>query len=174
MKKKLYIIVGVIAVIIIISLGLLTFYNFDKLNNSINKCESENKSLKLKYNKLNDTIKKDESNVNTDNQINKVEKTCTYIETYEFVDYYEKNDNTLYIIVDNVKSLSKNKLPLVLELDTTKFKKDFIKNQSYEFTLKKSILYNGNTVLYDYIEIIKVEQTDKTGMEQVNEFCIFE
>ena len=171
MKKKLYILVGVLVVIIILTLSLLAIHNLnkiEKLSNSIDKCKVENKNLKNEIN--NDTINNDE---NILNNVNQGLKTCTYMETYEFVDYYEKNDR-IFIIVDHVKALSKNNSPLVLELDKDKFKKDFIKNQSYEITLEKSVGYKGNAIMHENIDIIKIEPTDKTGMEQINEFCVFE
>lgn len=168
MKKKLYILGGVLVVIMILGLSILGIYNFDKiekLNNSVEKCESENNSLKSEIN--NNTIK--DENIFANQGV----KTCTYMETYEFVDYYE-NNNRVFIIVDHVKALSKNNLPLVLELDKDKFKKDFVKNQSYEITMEKSVGYKGNSITYETIDIVKIEPTDKTGMEQINEFCVFE
>jgi len=93
MKKKFYIIGGIIAVIIILLLSLLVIYNFDKigkLNNSINKYKSENKSLKIKANELYQALQKDNDDLITNIFANRKERTCTYIETYEFIDYYEK------------------------------------------------------------------------------------
>lgn len=154
-------------------MSILLFKNYnksEKLNDSINKYEAENKTLKTKIEELNASLNELQNGI-SNNLFPYKNKTCTYIETYEFIDYYDSKDSLL-IIVD--KELTKE-APLILILDPNKFKRDFIKNQSYEFTFKKTIFYEENTNEFiEKLDVIKIEPTDKKGMEQIDELCKFD
>lgn len=116
----------------------------------------------------------EESN-NNDNPIIDIstEKSCTYTETYTFIDYYENNDlfssgGTFNIILEKFQSKTG---PIIETLNSTNYSKDFIKGQNYEITYKTTIDYSRG-YLDERREIIKIEPTNKQGLEQTQENCI--
>lgn len=101
------------------------------------------------------------------------EKSCTYTETYTFFDYYENKDlfsssETFNIILEKFQSKTG---PIIVSLNLSHFSKDFIKGQNYEITYKTTIDYSRG-FLNENTQIIKIEPTDKQGLEQTQETCI--
>lgn len=97
-------------------------------------------------------------------------KSCEYTRTYKFVDYYDYKGATLedyFMVLDQFQS----NLPIIVELNTKQFKKDFKKNQNYEITYRKKVDYSRG-FLDEKTEIIKIKSTDKEGMEQTQESCV--
>lgn len=115
---------------------------------------------------VNENNDKDESK----NTFNSSQKSCEYVRTYKFIDYYDYEGPTpevYFIIVEQFQS----NLPMMLGLNTTNFKKEFKKNQNYEITYRKRIDFTKK-FLDEETEIIKIEPTDKEGMDQTQESCM--
>ncbi len=102
-------------------------------------------------------------------------KTCEYTRTYRFVDYYDYEGtvpSVYFIVFDTYQAYS----PIILELNKNDFPKNFEKGKNYEITYRRT--FNSINTTYgngiDYREIItKIEETDKEGMDQVQDSCIF-
>lgn len=96
--------------------------------------------------KLNDTDNNPNMNIS-------LQKTCEYIRTFRFIDYYNYKGNVpeeFYIILDQYQSNN----PFIERLSTTKFEKNFIKNQNYEITYKTTIDYKEG-VLDESTQMVK-------------------
>lgn len=184
---KKNIINGVITILILLTITIITFSlkenpNFElenykeevkKLNTKLSDKATEINNLNNKITTYEDKIKELESEVcKGTSALN--EKSCEYIDTYEFKDYVDYTSGFIkgqfFILLD--KEMTKEP-PVLLMLDENKYKKDFIKNQSYEITFKKTIYYNeSNQVLNEKIDVIKIEPTDLKGLEQNGTNCI--
>lgn len=98
------------------------------------------------------------------------QKSCEYTRTYKFLGYYDYEGATkedYYVVLDQFQS----NLPIIERLNTTQFKKDFKKNQNYEITYRKRKDFTKE-FLDEETEIIKIEPTDKEGMDQTQESCM--
>lgn len=122
-------------------------------------------------------IGEEKENNNTNNETIgmdiSTEKTCTYTETYTFIDYYENKDlfsseSSFNIILEKFQSKTG---PIIETLNSSNFSKDFIKGKNYEVTYKTTIDYSKGS-LYENKQILKIEQTDKQGLDQIQENCI--
>lgn len=159
MKKS---ILYILIILLIASLVGLVYLFVDN-----NKLQADIKDYKLQIKELNNN---DENNDKTDDT-----KSCTYTETYQFLDYYE-NDNLFYsdstfnIILEKFQSKTG---PKIESLNKSTFDKNFVKGKNYEITYKKTVtFYNGNT--YESYNILDIKLTDKEGLDQIQENCKYE
>lgn len=101
--------------------------------------------------------------INSDDKYN-----CTMIKTYYINNINKSNDeNYLYITISEyqIEGTYTVKLPIVMS-------KHLKVGDSYEFTLKTNKDYISTTtdILFENTEIIKIEYTDKIGLDRVNTY----
>lgn len=165
MKKS---ILYILIVLLIASLTGLVYLFIDN-----NKLQADIKDYKLQIKELNNN---DKNNDKTDDTSNLDDtKSCTYTETYKFLDYYENDDlfysdSTFNIILEEFQSKTG---PKIESLNKSEFDKNFVKGKNYEITYKKTVtFYNGNT--YESYNILDIKLTDKEGLDQIHEICKYE
>ena len=154
MRKESFIVITILLISIMTIIGIFGVDYIKEQNNKINNYKND----------LNKIKKELENNNHEQNTT----KTCEYTKTYRFIEYYNFKGNTpdnYFIIIDQFQ---KNE-PIILALDTTNFEKNFKKDEDYEITFKSIKDINDNITT----TITKIEQTNKEGLEQTQETCLF-
>jgi len=168
LKKVIFRIIFVcviISLVIFIRLFILKKNEVEKLNFNVDKYKIE----------LEKTIDQNKLDKDLNLKILLKEKKCEYTETYEFIDYYENdslfsNSGTFNIILEKFQSKTGPKIEM---LNDKQFSKDFVKGKNYEITYVRTIDYSHGFV-NDYYKITKIVPTDKIGLGQVQELCVFD
>lgn len=147
-KKQLYKkVIGILVVIIlVIVIGLLVKNNIDKPNEL--------------------------SNTNTNNE-DKVLKECVFTKTFRVENILQSNDEDYLLLTIREFNCE--------EVETIRVKKslsedEFVEGNNYEFTLKriKEIKEDNVNEIFDKAEILSIKETDKIGLDQVQENPICE
>lgn len=196
MKKKTIslIVIGILFLIILMDFSLMLIFNTGPLfairgdiykdggsreyygiGYKVLKCKtlSGDNSIKIgfynmKYSCNTSKIEKKEleNNNNNDNAIDN--SKCSFINTLKVVsvlDYQSQDNETKYLVVD----FFQGSMPFIVKtkLNTS----DLLENQYYEFTFdgfKRNYENDYDLILFD---VIKIEKTDKIGLDQINESC---
>lgn len=157
MKKKLTYLLILLGIILISFIG----YNYIKTINIKNNQKEIIKTLKQEYQVLKENYNELKSNGNQ-NATEKDKVKCEFVNTfsimYIFNDYKYDLDNT-YVAVDIFQQFS----PIILRVPN-QYINDLVINKYYEFT------FYGTSSLNEY-EIINIEETNKIGLEQIQETC---
>ena len=142
-KKQLYKkIIGILIVIIlVIVIGLFAKNNIRKPNELLN--------------------------INTNNE-DKVLKECVFTKTFRVEDILQSNDEDYLLLTIREFNCE--------EVETIRVKKslsedEFVEGNNYEFTLKriKEIKEDNVNEIFDKTEILAIKETDKIGLDQVQE-----
>ena len=138
--KKKKIIIIIIVALVIIAIGV--FYKF---NDILLPLVIQNENLSIINNQKNN-----------------------FTRTYEVLNIEESNDeNYLYLTIRQFQQE---------EVETVKVLKNLANsieiNKNYEFTFKKANLNIEDSIksIFENAELISIKETDKTGLEQIQEF----
>ena len=159
MKRKMHNLIIVLLILIILVLGILLIYIFNdkkKVNDSNLELKEELKSYMSKNNEQEEEIellKAKEEN-----------EYCEYTQTFFYLGDYEYQADVpinKFIIMDKFQEHE----PRIFTINTEKFNIDFKYKHNYEITFA----VNNND--YDKAYIINIVETDKLGLDQVQETC---
>ena len=126
------------------------------LENNLNKYIDENKNLKNDIENSNEKLNSYKN------------KTCEYTQTFFYLGDYKYTANVpkhKFIIVDRSQEFS----PQILEINMEEFDLNFKYNHNYEITFTESI----NKSSHDKPIIKEIKETDKVGLDQIQETCKF-
>lgn len=134
------------------------------------KLAKEKGNLESNLNKYIDENKNLQNDIKTSNEkLNSYKnKTCEYTRTFLYLGDYKYTADVpthKFIIVDRFQEHS----PQILEINTEEFDIDFKPRHNYEITFSESI----NNSSYDKPTIKEIKETDKVGLDQIQEGCNF-
>lgn len=158
MKKNIILVIT----LIVTAFGIISYLNFRSENNELEEkiisSETANENLRTEIKDLNEKLDLITEKAQT--------YECRYTETYRYVDKYAYNGavpELKFIVVDKYQEFT----PIIFSLDTNRFKINFEKNQTYEFTFLSSMIGEVEGTR----NIIDIKKTDKMALEQTQESC---
>lgn len=141
----------------LVSLFLLTGCNFEKI-----ECTDEKENNEVVHDCVCNCI--DISQINDEELVGK-----TFTKTYKIYNIAPSNDfDYVYITIRGFQEE---------EIDTVKVKRELfetLEEENYEFTFKitDGRIKENIEDIFNYSELVSVIKTDKTGLEQVNEYLV--
>lgn len=162
MKKSKKIITIVCILLIISCLYLIIVFKYKNILNINNDLENKLSIYTDKNTKLEETVQ----NMQEELDYSKNRK-CEYTKTFYYLgdyDYVGHIPTTRFIIVDRFQTAS----PIILAIDTSKFDIEFKYKQNYEITFVTNI----KDGISEMGTITKIVETDKQGLDQIQESCL--